>query len=380
MVHSVYIHIPFCTNKCFYCDFNSYVTRDEKLVWDYLYALRKEMNITVNQSPPSEIKTIFVGGGTPSILNPEQMEFFLLSVQEFFPRVQSAEYTIEANPGTLTKEKLTVMKKGGVNRLSLGVQSFQNVLLKELGRIHDRDQVFESIRLARQLGFENLSIDLMFGLPNQTMSQWIETLEIAFSLNLAHYSAYSLKVEPNTRYHVLYERGELPLPPEDEEVNMYITLIERMNHCGYHQYEISNFAKPGFECKHNLTYWQNEEYYGIGAGAHGYMNGQRHVNVGPVSEYIHQVNRDVLPRIETFSVSKREAMEETMFMGLRMLKGVSSEDFRKKHDIEMEKVFDRQIKKLITEGLLEKNEERVWLTKKGVLFGNEVFAHFIEKS
>jgi oxygen-independent coproporphyrinogen-3 oxidase len=378
MTKAVYIHIPFCTNKCYYCDFNSYVTKNSQLVWDYLYALDKEMEETVRRFPPNEVKTIFVGGGTPTFLDIKQMTYFLETVARHFPnRSPDIEFTMEANPGTTDVEKLTVMKEGGVNRISFGVQSFNDQLLKRIGRIHDSEQVLRSLRNAKEVGFTNLSIDLIFGLPDQTIELFQETLDKAFTLDLPHFSSYSLKVEENTLFHTLYEKDQLPLPTEDEEVAMYERLMEQMERHGYAQYEISNFARPGYESRHNMTYWRNEYYYGIGAGAHGYVNGQRHVNAGPLQQYIQLVQEKGLPRTEQFAVSRTEEMEDHMIMGLRMMQGVSAHAFEQRYHTTLQEQFGSVIKELTAIGLLAWSEGRLHLTKRGIPLGNEVFARFL---
>ncbi|MBW7459754.1 radical SAM family heme chaperone HemW, partial [Paenibacillus sepulcri] len=294
---ALYIHIPFCTNKCFYCDFNSYVLKGQP-VDDYLTALEHEMELTAAALPPQEIRTVFVGGGTPTVLNPVQMERFLSSVKRHFPLYGDLEFTMEANPGTTDPDKLAAMRAGGVNRISFGVQSFDNGLLEWIGRIHNVDDVYRSIENARAAGFDNLSIDLMFGLPGQTVQLLSESVDRALALELPHYSLYGLKVEENTLFHAMYERNELPLPPEDDELAMYMLLIEKLKGAGFHHYEISNFAKPGFESRHNTTYWRNEPYYGLGAGAHGYARGERHMNIKGVQPYIDAAGVR-LPRLET---------------------------------------------------------------------------------
>jgi oxygen-independent coproporphyrinogen-3 oxidase len=378
MPKSVYLHIPFCNRLCPYCDFNKYVLKGQP-VMDYLKALRKEMEHTVAKYPPQEIKTIFVGGGTPTTLNPEQMEFFLDSINEFFqPQTNDLEFTIEANPETITPELLQVMKKGGVNRLSFGVQTFEPGLLRKLGRMHGPEDVYRSIQLAKEAGFHNLSIDLMFGLPNQTVEMLNQTLDIAFELDIPHFSSYSLKIEEGTFFHTLYQKDKLPLPSETDEVRMYEQLIQRMTENGYKQYEISNFARPGFESEHNLTYWRNKEYYGLGAGAHGYVKGIRHVNAGPIHEYIDLVNEQELPYIETHEVTTQEAMEEMMIMGLRIQEGVSFQNFSDRFGVHLQEVYGHQIRKLLDQGLLQTDEGRCFLTKKGIFLGNEVFAQFLQ--
>jgi putative oxygen-independent coproporphyrinogen III oxidase len=373
---AVYIHIPFCTNKCHYCDFNSYVLKGQP-VMDYLRALDREMELTVESLPASEIRTIFVGGGTPTVLTPEQMEYFLGSVRQRFPHWSpDIEFTMEANPGTTDPDKLAVMKQGGVNRISFGVQSFDNGLLEGIGRIHNTDDVYRSLDYARQAGFDNLSIDLMFGLPRQTLEQLSLTLDAAFELGLPHYSIYSLKVEENTLFHTLFNKNQLPLPSEEEELAMYQLIMERMKERGYMQYEISNFAKPGFESRHNITYWRNESYYGLGAGAHGYADRMRHVNKKGVQAYIDACS-DGLPRLEQFEVTEREAMEDFMMVGLRMLSGIREEDFVRQFGRSMEEPFGKELHQLVGKGLLERTPEGYRLSKTGIVFGNEVFAQFL---
>ncbi|WP_027415799.1 radical SAM family heme chaperone HemW [Aneurinibacillus terranovensis] len=378
MTQSVYIHIPFCTNKCYYCDFNSYVTKNPQLVWDYLYALEKEMAETVDRHPPQEIQTIFVGGGTPTFLEPDQMEYFLGTVAAHFPnRSETLEFTMEANPGTTDVEKLQVMKAGGVNRLSFGVQSFDDALLKKIGRIHDKEQVLRSLANAKQIGFTNLSIDLIFGLPGQTVDLFQATLDQAFALDLPHFSSYSLKVEENTLFHTWYEKGSLLLPTEDEEVEMYECLMDQMEKHGYRQYEISNFARPGYESRHNMTYWKNEEYYGIGAGAHGYVRGRRHANAGPLQQYMQLIHEKGLPRVEEFAVDRQEQMEDHMMVGLRLMQGVSASGFTARFGETIQQHFGFTVDELINLHLLEWEGDYLHLTKRGILLGNEVFARFL---
>ena len=377
---ALYIHIPFCTNKCHYCDFTSYVLKGQP-VDEYLDALEMEMRRTVAQWPPAEIDTVFVGGGTPTVLTPPQMERFLKAVRTYFPLAPNAEFTMEANPGTTDSDKLAAMKAGGVNRISFGVQSFDNGLLERIGRIHSVDDVYRSIENARAAGFTNLSIDLMFGLPGQTVELLRDSVNRAMELGLPHYSIYSLKVEENTLFHKLYERNELPLPPEEEEFNMFILLMDMLKENGYEHYEISNFAKPGYESRHNSTYWRNEPYYGLGAGAHGYVNRMRHVNLKGITPYI-EAAAQKLPRLETALVPEAEAMEDLMMVGLRLLAGVPASRFSNQFAGQtLEEKFGGVIQKLMNDGLLEvektENDTIYRLTDKGVLLGNEVFGSFI---
>ncbi|MCR8645713.1 radical SAM family heme chaperone HemW [Paenibacillus sp. N1-5-1-14] len=375
---AVYIHIPFCTNKCFYCDFNSFVLQGQP-VEAYLDALEREMELTVAQVPPGEIKTIFVGGGTPTVLTPPQMEKFLRIVGKYFPLDHpELEFSMEANPGTTDEEKLAVMRAGGVNRLSFGVQSFDNGLLERIGRIHNTDDVYRSVANAKKVGFDNISIDLMFGLPKQTVDIMNTTLDEALKLDLQHYSIYSLKVEENTLFHTLFNKNQLPLPDEDEELAMYELIMRRLKEAGYEQYEISNFARPGRKSMHNITYWLNHPYYGLGAGAHGYVRGLRHVNVKGVQPYINATEKG-LPILEKHEVSTKEAMEDFMMVGLRLLDGVCSADFEAQFDVLLHDVFGAKLDKLVQQGLLIETDGPTYrLSDRGLLLGNEVFGEFLE--
>lgn len=374
---SVYVHIPFCAKMCHYCDFATYTVKGQP-VDAYLDALETEMRLTLGDSPAGEVETIFVGGGTPTILTPKQLERFLSAVERYFPqRAANLEFTMEANPGTVDKEKLKVMRDGGVNRLSFGAQSFDNRLLQVIGRDHDAGSVLHSIDDARLSGFDNLSLDLMFGLPGQTVQMMGDTLDIALDLGLQHFSAYALKVEENTLFHTLQRKGQLSLPTDDEEYEMYQVIRERMALSGYEQYEISNFSLKGFASRHNKTYWLNEPYYGFGVGAHGFTGGVRYANTRGVKPYIQTVGEHRLPRVEEYEVDPREDMENMMILGLRLKEGVSFSRYKKRFGIHLMSVFGERVRELEQKGWLECNEESVCLTESGLLWGNEVFAHFL---
>ncbi|WP_019119959.1 radical SAM family heme chaperone HemW [Brevibacillus massiliensis] len=375
---SVYIHIPFCTNKCYYCDFNSFVTNNPQLIWDYLDALRAEMELTFARTPAEEIETIFVGGGTPTFLDQRQMQAFLEIVQAHLGDrlAPGYEWSMEANPGTTDYDKLSLMRSFGVNRLSFGVQSFDDRLLKRLGRIHDVSDVYASLENAVRAGFDNLSIDLMFGLPDQTLEMFRESLGKALELPLSHLSVYSLKVEENTLFHTLYQKDQLPLPTEEVELEMYLTLIDTMEKSGLHMYEISNFARPGKESRHNKTYWLNNDYYGLGAGAHGYVDGWRHVNAGPLAIYTRMAHEG-LPRVEGFAVSDSEAMEDQMILGLRLREGVDKARFAARFGRTIEAEFGSIVAEELAKGMLEETASHLRLSKRALPLGNEVFARFL---
>lgn len=374
---SVYVHIPFCAKKCHYCDFATY-TLSGQPVDDYLDALEQEMALTFKASPAREVRTIFIGGGTPTILTVKQMERLLVAIERYFPnRSADLEFTVEANPGTLERDKLMVMRDGGVNRLSIGAQSFDDELLKAIGRDHDAKVIYDSVNTAQATNFDNISLDLMFGLPGQTVSMMDETLDAAFALGVQHFSAYALIVEENTLFHVLQRRGQFKLPTDDEEFAMYQLVRERMGRQGYEQYEISNFSYRGYESRHNRTYWLNEPYYGFGVGAHGYVQGVRYANVRGVNPYIQALKEGRLPRVEEYEVSETEAMENTMILGLRLLEGVSFGRFQKRFGTDLWDVYGEQIAELEQKRWLERDDAGVRLTASGLLWGNEVFARFL---
>ncbi len=379
MSNSVYIHIPFCQYKCHYCDFNSYKV-DGQPVLEYLKALDKEMELTVSLHPPSNIKTIFVGGGTPSILAPKELEILFKSIKKHFPvwNKHDFEFTVEANPGSVELDKLQVMKEYGVNRISMGVEAFQDELLQYIGRIHTVRDAYDSIENAYKIGITNINIDLMFGLPKQTLEMMKESLKKAIALDLPHYSIYSLKVEENTLFDSLYQKGKLPLPDEESELQMFLLTIEELKKNGYKHYEISNFAKSGYESKHNMNYWKNGYYYGIGAGAHGYINDIRNENIKGINPYIKMLlESQSLPRFDEYQVTAKDKMENMMILGLRLLDGVSYREFKEAFSLNLRKEYQKEMDKLIHLGLLMEDNQGIRLTKKGLIYGNNVFAEFI---
>ena len=376
MIKSAYLHIPFCEHICHYCDFNKVFLKGQP-VDEYLKALDQEIRMTVNQFPSGNLETIFVGGGTPTSLNEQQLYRFCDSINRNLPKSETMEFTFEANPGDLTKEKLQILKDAGVNRLSLGVQTFNEELLKKIGRVHKAKDVYQTIDNAKTIGFENISIDLIFSLPTQTITDFKESLTEAFSLDITHYSAYSLIIEPKTVFYNLLKKGKLPTPGEDVEAAMYELLMEEMEKHGFNQYEISNFSKPGFESRHNLTYWNNESYYGFGAGAHSYLNGVRRSNTGPLKRYMDQINSGELPVIDEHQTTKVEQMEEEMFLGLRKTAGVSVLHFIEKFAVDPQQLFEQEIAELTNKQWLEVEKNHIFLTKKGRLLGNEVFQAFL---
>ncbi|KHF41915.1 radical SAM family heme chaperone HemW [Halalkalibacter okhensis] len=376
MVTAAYVHIPFCEHICHYCDFNKVFLKNQP-VDEYIEALLEEMRRTMKYTPASGLRTVYIGGGTPTALSAEQLNTLLKGMKEALPLYDVEEYTIEVNPDSIEEEKLEVLKANRINRLSIGVQTFNESLLKEIGRTHTKSSVEDAIRRSRQAGFTNISLDLMFGLPSQQPAHFTETIKEAINLDIEHISAYSLKVEEKTVFYNRQRQGKLTLPPEEDEVMMYQQLLHRTKEAGLIQYEISNFAKRGYESKHNLVYWNNEEYYGFGAGAHGYVNGVRHQNHGPIPKYLKAIEQGELPTFQTHQVSAIERIEEAMFMGLRKREGVNIAQFEKRYGQSLLNIFANEIDHLKQRGLVRSRDGAIQLTEEGLLLGNEVFEQFI---
>ncbi len=376
MVKAAYIHIPFCEHICHYCDFNKVFLKGQP-VDEYLDALEEEIRLTLEKHPAEPLHSVFVGGGTPTSLTEKQLQRLLFSIKKYLPLEQNAEFTFEANPGDLSDEKFRVLFEGGVNRLSFGVQTFDNQLLKAIGRTHRAEDVFTSIEKAKKVGFENISVDLIYSLPNQTLDSFKETLQTALSLDIQHYSGYSLIIEPKTVFYNQMRKGKLPVPGEDAEAEMYSLLMEQMQLAGFQQYEISNFALPGHESKHNLTYWNNEEYYGFGAGSHSYVAGERIANHGPLKKYMDPIWNGTLPSHNIHKVENNEKWEEEMFLGLRKMEGISVDHFIQKFGVDPLSLFKNEIDSLQSRDLISFQEGKIALTKKGRFLGNEVFQSFI---
>ena len=373
---AAYLHIPFCEHICFYCDFNK-VFLEGQPVDEYVDALIKEMQLSKQLHPEETLSTFYIGGGTPTTLNERQLEKLLNGIRSIYSLPKGAEFTMEANPESVSFEKLKIMRDYGVNRLSMGVQSFNNDILKKIGRIHTAEQVYTSVADARKAGFDNMTIDLIFRLPNQTMADFEDSLKKALELDLPHYSIYALILENKTVFYNLMRQGKLPLPSEDTEADMYALAIETMSKNGRNQYEISNFAVPGYESQHNLTYWKNESYFGFGAGAHGYIDGIRYHNHGPIQQYLAPLRENNLPIIRQQQLSKNEQMEEEMILGLRTMAGVSQKHFADKFQTPLLDQYATVISDLVAEGLLMLDGDRIRLTQRGVCLGNEVFRSFL---
>ncbi len=374
-IPSAYIHIPFCQQICHYCDFTKFFY-NERLADEYLTALEKEIH-TYIPGEKAKVNTIFVGGGTPTALNHAQLEKLLETIADHFLIEECEEYTFEANPGDLDLEKVKMLKAYGVDRISLGVQVFDDAMLEKIGRIHKVADVYTNVDRLLQVGLTNVSIDLMYGLPGQSVAGFEKTVDEAIQFGLPHYSSYSLQIEPKTVFYQRYNKGKLVKPPEEDEAEMYELLQSKLAANGVSQYEISNFSKPGYESKHNLTYWNNEHYYGIGAGAHGYLPGKRTINIRPLPAYVKQAMSNGKPILHEEPVGLKERMEEEMFLGLRKTEGVSTSQFTEKYQRKLSNVFGDAVPKLKSRGLLEETDDRIRLTERGRILGNEVFQEFL---
>ncbi|MBQ9091040.1 MAG: oxygen-independent coproporphyrinogen III oxidase [Anaerotignum sp.] len=372
----LYIHIPFCRQKCLYCDFPSWAGKEGQMQ-GYVDALTKEIQNRGKEYPDKKVVSVFFGGGTPTTLEIPMLEQLIQAVFASWDIAEDAEITTEANPGTLDKEMANALKKIGFNRLSMGVQAWQNRLLKELGRIHTIEVFQENYQAVRKAGFENVNTDLMFALPNQSMADWQETVKNIAALEPEHISAYSLILEEGTPFFDRYEKGELKPAEEDLDREMYQWAVEYLAEKGYEQYEISNFAKKGRQSRHNRIYWQAEEYLGMGLGSHSYMEGERFHNIYDLQEYI-EANGDVsLLKEEIEIITEEDALAEFMFLGLRLTEGVSFDRFRERFGKEMKNIYGSQIEALVKEGLLEEDAVGVRLTRRGVDVSNIVFEKFL---
>lgn len=374
---SLYLHIPFCHTRCHYCDFNTYAGL-LPLREPYVRALLREIILagTMAQLPsgtPRRARTIFFGGGTPSLLTVEQISRLLTTCRGAFALDEDAEISLEANPGTLNPAQLQGLRAAGVNRLSLGAQSFDAGLLQTLGRIHSPQEITQAVLAARQAGFASLNLDFMFGLPTQTMHHWQETLNEALALRPEHLSLYSLIIEEGTPFAAWTQEGRITPGDEDLCADMYEYAAARLQAEGYVQYEISNWSLPGHQCRHNLTYWHNLPYIGLGAGAHSFFAGRRFSDVLDPQEYIRQLRTGHMPVAETTTVTRLEEMTETAFLGLRTTKGLHLPAFEARFGESFTHFVGTRLQTVAEAGLLEYEHDWLRLSTRGRLLGNEVF-------
>jgi oxygen-independent coproporphyrinogen-3 oxidase len=378
---SLYLHIPFCHTRCHYCDFNTYAGI-LPLREPYVQALLIEIELagTLAQhinGQPRRARTIFFGGGTPSLLSIAQTTRLLNACRNAFAVDEGAEVTLEANPGTLSQEQLLGLRAAGVNRLSMGAQSFDAELLHILGRIHSPEEIRQALHNARAAGFTSINLDLMFGLPEQTMQHWRETLDQALDLRPEHLSLYSLIIEEGTPFYTWTQEGRLIPGDEDLCADMYEYADERLQAAGYENYEISNWALPGHQCRHNLTYWHNLPYLGMGAGAHSCFGGRRFSNVLAPLEYIRLLRAQQHPEAESETVGRAQEMSETAFLGLRTALGIHLPTFEQRFGASFAQFAGDRLHIVAEAGLLEQTHDWLHLTKRGRLLGNEVFLRLL---
>ncbi len=368
---SAYVHIPFCTQICYYCDFSKVFIKNQP-VDSYLEHLIEEYD----SYDIKKLQTLYIGGGTPTALSASQLAFLLEKLTDKLDLSYLKELTIEANPGDLDQEKIAVLKDSPVNRVSLGVQTFNDRMLKQIGRSHLEKDIYENIANLKKAGFDNISIDLIYALPKQTMEDVKINVAKAIALDIPHMSLYSLILENHTVFMNRMRRGKLPLPKEDLEAEMFDYIIAELEKAGFEHYEISNFSKPGFESRHNLMYWDNAEYYGIGAGASGYVDGVRYKNHGPIRHYLQAVEAGNA-RVQEEVLTLKEKMEEEMFLGLRKKSGVSKKRFEEKFGLSFEDQYGSVVSELTEQGLLVADKDIVRMTKKGLFLGDTVAEKFI---
>lgn len=373
-VRAAYIHIPFCLSKCHYCDFNSYPGMDS-LFDEYVHALITEIERT--QVSPDKLDTVYIGGGTPTVLTANQLGDILAAIVRSIGLSENAEITIEANPGTIDESKLVQLRELNFNRLSLGVQSLDDDYLAMLGRAHDAKQAVDAYYTARRAGFDNISIDLIFAMPGQRLNHWENTLYSALGLEPEHISLYELTIEEGTQFANLCAQGELSLPEEDEQIDMYEMAIAKMREAGFEHYEVSNFARPGYRCRHNQVYWRNEPYYGFGAGATSYVSGNRAIRIKDPKGYATAIEsgEDAIDFSER--LTGRAYLAETLILGLRMIDGIDLDELSTKTQTNIRNEFSDEIESLISRGLIKHTNSRMRVTHKGLLLLNDVSAELV---
>ena len=389
---SIYVHIPFCVKKCPYCDFNSVATAD---IPDdvYINALSRELLFHIKERPvlsKKPLETIYIGGGTPSLISPHNIKRLVSNIRQVFAESNPVETTMEINPGTITKNSLAAFMDAGINRLSIGIQSFNDKTLNALGRVHSADNSLKCYEYARTAGFDNIGIDLIFGAPGQSAEEWEGDLKIAANLRPEHISAYNLTLEKGTLFFELQKNREIVLPSEEEQVLMYELAIDSLKEAGYNHYEISNFSLTGFESRHNMRYWSCMDYIGLGAGAHSYISspdryirgqapdwGIRWWNESNPDAYMQQINKTGQAIAGKERLTKKEALEEGIFLGLRKTSGINMNWFAARFNTPLKNLCHQKITELKIRGLIYENGSSIRLTRKGLALSNEVFAELI---
>ena len=372
----IYIHIPFCKQKCYYCDFPSYAGK-EACQDAYLDALLFEIRKAGKEYHGRMVDTVFFGGGTPSVLPKEALPRIITALRESFAFADDAEVSAEANPGTADAEKLASWRRAGINRISFGVQSFHDDLLRRIGRIHTSEEAIDAIKLARKMGFDSINLDLIYGLPSQTVAMLEEDVKRAVSIGVEHISVYGLIVEEDTVLEELVDAGRVTLPSDEDEEAMYDHVTTHLEGVGYHRYEISNYARDGKVCRHNLKYWQFRDYLGLGSAAHSFVDGKRFANERSIDDYIRRMAEEGTARLADEKETIDELRGEYVFLALRTAEGVDTEEFTKTFGMDFFAQYGDIINRMMTEGLLMRDGRYVRLTRLGMKYGNRAFAQFV---
>lgn len=377
----VYVHIPFCERKCYYCDFYSVVVGDQgdfaQIADSYLISLRQEARYYRKLWGDKPLQTLFLGGGTPTVVPAEKLASFIIDLKSLLPFVAEPEITIEANPNSLTLDAAYILAEAGVTRVSMGVQAFQDDLLRAIGRVHRVEQIAASVSSLRQAGIEDINLDLMFGLPGQQMTQWVESLQAAVQLAPTHLSCYGLILERDTPFDKWYSAGLLDLPSDDQQADMYEVCRTILREAGYQHYEISNYAFPNKRSQHNLLYWHNLPFIGLGTSSTGYVQRQRYTNCSDLQRYIAAWEEGNPSYAGYERVSLEQEMDETMMVGMRLLEGVSEREFLQRYEVSYWDVYGDSITELIEKGLVEFSGGNLRVTEKGLLLENLVSGAFL---
>lgn len=368
----VYVHIPFCSKKCYYCDFVSYAGKKNQIP-QYIEALKKEIDFY--DFNKYIVDTIYIGGGTPSFID----STYIVQILEKIPHTPDTEITIELNPGTVDEDKIKDYKKAGVNRLSIGLQSTDDEVLKTIGRIHSYKQFLETYQIARKVGFKNINIDLMLALPKQTHKVLTESVNKVIKLNPEHVSIYSLILEENTKLKELVEEGKIHLCNDDDERKMYWSIKKQLEKAGYIHYEISNFSKPDYQSRHNTDCWEQKQYIGLGAAAHSFINKVRYSNIASIEEYEKNIEKGKFldNQVQEEKLTKEAEMNEYMLLGLRKLDGISISKFKEKFNVNPINYYEEILQKLIKSGLIEVTDTNIKISEKGLDLANIVWEEFI---
>jgi oxygen-independent coproporphyrinogen-3 oxidase len=371
---ALYLHVPFCRRRCAYCSFISF-SGQEELIPRYLRALESEISLRGVRNFP--LGSVYIGGGTPSLLSPRQIGSLLAAVKASFTLAGGAEISMEANPGTVDGDYLTAVRAAGINRLSLGLQSLDERELSLLGRIHSRQEALEAVRLAAAAGFDNISLDFIYGVPGRSLEDWHTMLADITKLPVVHLSLYALTLEEDTPLGRKVNSGRLTAASEEAVADEYEAAVEMLAQAGFHQYEISNWAKSGAECRHNLVYWQRQPYLGMGVAAHSFNADTRTANTSSLEEYLAALEQGILPGVTIDIITNGSALGETIMLGLRLNEGVAPDDIQRRFNVNLMQRYSAEIAEMTALGLLETGEGRLRLTLRGRMLGNEVFMRFL---